>query len=89
MVHTIDKAPCQTFARLITRLSQEIRQLTREIPLREGQMQELEAQAPQNTDALRRVSEEIRAARERLKAAEVDLVAMEAVFRQSCGNGGA
>jgi predicted nucleic acid-binding Zn-ribbon protein len=79
-------ARCQTFARLIGRLSTEIQQLTREIPLREGQLLELEAQAPPNEGTIRRIAEDIRLARERLATAETDLVELEGVLKESCGS---
>ena len=73
----------EMFARLIDRLSAEIRHLTREIPLREGRLLELEHQTQANEGAIRRVAEEIRQARERLKTAETDLVQLEVAVKQT------
>lgn len=67
----------ETFTRLIGRLSMEINQLTRVIPLREGRLLELEAQSPSDCGAVLRVAQEIRTARHRLQEAEVDLVELE------------
>ena len=67
----------ETFTRLIGRLSMEINQLTREIPLREGRLLELEAQSRSDCGAVLRVAQEIRTARHRLQEAEVDLVELE------------
>jgi len=67
----------ETFTRLIARLSMEINRLTREIPLREGRLLEVEAQSPSDSGAVLRVAQEIRTARHRLQEAEVDLVELE------------
>jgi hypothetical protein len=77
MTCAIANARCGTFARLIGRLSIEIHELTREIPLREGRLLELEAQALPKEGEMLRVAQEIRMARERLQVAEVDLVELE------------
>lgn len=80
------RAPGQMFARLMIRLSSEIRQLTREIPLREGRLLELENETQSNEGAIRRVAEEIRQAREQLKTAETDLVQLEVVLRETAAS---
>ena len=83
MVETPANATGEMFERLIVRLSAEIQHLTREIPLREGRLLELENQTEANEGAIRRVVEEIRQARERLKTAETDLVQLEVVVKKT------
>jgi hypothetical protein len=80
-----DRIPRSTCARLIDRLSAEIQHLSREIPMREGRLLELENQRELNAGAVRRVAEEICAARERLATAETDLVVLENMLERSCG----
>jgi predicted nucleic acid-binding Zn-ribbon protein len=84
MAAAIAHAQCATLARQIGRLGDEIRLLTREVPLREGRLLELELQVPPNETAVQRVAEEIRLAREHLAAAETDLVELEQVFKANC-----
>lgn len=71
------------FARMVVHLSGEIQRLTREIPLREGQLLELRNHPEPNEGALRRVAEQICQAREQLETAEGDLVQLEAVILQA------
>jgi hypothetical protein len=84
MVHASANAPCETFARVIGRLSLDIQRLTREIPLRQGCLQELESRPPLDPGAIQGVAEEIRAALDDLRQAENDLVQMEILFRMNC-----
>jgi hypothetical protein len=84
---TSSDAYCQSLARVIGRLSVEAQRLTREIPLREGHLQELESRPAQDEAAMQRIANEIRLAREELGAAETDLVQMEVVFKRCCGSG--
>jgi hypothetical protein len=67
----------ETFTRLIDRLSIEIRQLIREIPLREGRLLEMEATPSADSGEAPRLAEELGMARQRLLEAELDLVAIE------------
>jgi hypothetical protein len=85
MVKLAADAPCETFARLVDRLSGEIRHLTRSIPLREGQLLELENQPAPDVTALRRIADEILAERKRLDTVEHDLLVLEVLIKQNCG----
>ena len=78
---------CQALARVIGRLSVEIQRLTREIPLREGCLQELESRPAVDKAAMQRIVDEIRLARQELRTVETDLVQMEVVFKRCCGSG--
>lgn len=78
-------APGEAFARVIARLSAEIQRLTREIPLRQGRLQELEFQRQQNEFAIGELTEQIRAALEELRIAENDIVQIESLVRAACG----
>jgi CHASE3 domain sensor protein len=84
MVHANANPPCETFARVIRRLSAEIQRLTREIPLNQGRLQELESHPQPNEGVIQGVTDEIRAALDEMRNAEDDLVQMEILFRTNC-----
>lgn len=84
MVQANASAPCETFARVIRRLSAEIQRLTREIPWRQGRLQELESQPQQNEGVMQGVAEDIRTALDELRDAETDIVQMEIFFSTNC-----
>lgn len=87
MTHTNEGRhdPCETLARLVSRLSGEIRHLTRAIPLQEGLLLELQNQPVPDGAALRRVAETIHAERQCLETTEHDLVVLEVLIQRNCG----
>lgn len=69
-------------SRQINRLSVEIRQLTRTIPLLEGRLLERETKVTADSSKEQRLTQALCAARRQLQEAEVDLVALERRVRQ-------
>ena len=84
MAQASPNAACQSIARVIGRLSAEIQRLTRQIPLHQGRLQELESQPQLGDGAIQGVAQEIRAACDELRYAESDLVQMEILLRINC-----
>jgi chromosome segregation ATPase len=84
MVQASANAQCETLARVIRSLSAEIQRLTREIPLRQGRVQELESQPQQDDVVIQGLAQEIGAALDELQNAENDIVQMEILFRTNC-----
>lgn len=75
--------PFDTIARLVRRLSEDIKVLTREVSLREGQLlEQQQGPVPVDADRLRRTREGIERSQQRLRTTEIDLVALEAVLRR-------
>jgi hypothetical protein len=75
--------PLDTIARLVQRLSTDIKDLTREVSLREGQLlEQQQSPVPVDADQLRRAREGIERSQHCLRTTEIDLVALEAVLRQ-------
>lgn len=87
MVNASANPACESLARVIARLSAEIQRLMRDIPLRQGRLQELETRQEQSEGAIEGITEEIRAALDELQNAENDIVQMEIFFRMNCHRG--
>ena len=87
MTHADANPPCETFARVIGRLSAEIQRLTREIPLHQGRLQELESLPQPDDVVVQGLAQVIQAAVDELQDAEKDIVQMEILFRTNCHRG--
>lgn len=87
MVTAVANHRCETLARLIIRLSQDIQDLTRELALRQGRLLEQQGRPQQIHDYVLAFAEDIRTTEHQLEISAIDLVELERAFADWCRPG--